>query len=464
MNTVTRGIRNAFRNTIRTGSIVLILGLSIGLIVAMLAARQAVDDKITTIKTSVGNTITIQPAGYGGGQGGGEALTATQLASISSTEHVTSTLATLRDRLTTSNTNLVSSIEPGSLGQRSADNSGVGFQAPPSDSQRPDSSSSSSDSSGSGTTVTRTFTMPLELTGISDASKASTYGGTTATWTSGSAFDASKDANVAVVGTALATKNSLTLGSTFTAYGTTITVVGIYDAGSTFANNGIFMPLSTVQRLSSQDSAITSITAYVDSSDNLSAATSALKTTLGTKADVTNSQDTADSTVQPLESVKTISLFSLIGAIAAGAIIILLTMMMIVRERRREIGVMKAIGSSNVKIMGQFIVESITLTALGLVLGLGIGIAASTPLTNALVSNSSSTSTTTTTRGIGAGGFGMRGIAASSQQTIKNIEASVGYQTLLLGLGASVLIAVIGSAVPSFLISKIKPAEAMRNE
>lgn len=462
MNTVTRGIRNAFRNTIRTGSIVLILGLSIGLIVAMLAARQAVDDKITAIKTSVGNTITIQPAGYGGGQGGGEALTTTQLASISNTKHVTGTLATLRDRLTTSNTNLVSSIEPGSLGQRGADNSGVGFQAPPSDSQRPEGSS---DSNSSGTTITRTFTMPLELTGISDATKASTYGGTTLTWTSGEAFDASKDANAAVVGTALATKNSLSVGSTFTAYNTTITVVGIYDAGSTFANNGVFMPLSTVQRLSSQDSAITSITAYVDTSDNLATVTSALKSTLGDKADVTNSQDTADSTVQPLESVKTISLFSLIGAIAAGAIIILLTMMMIVRERRREIGVMKAIGSSNVKIMGQFVVESITLTALGLVLGLGIGVAASTPLTNALVSNNSSTSTTTTaTRGMGAGGFGMRSLATSSQQTIKNIEASVGYQTLLLGLGASVLIAIIGSAVPSFLISKIKPAEAMRNE
>lgn len=459
MNTVTRGIRNAFRNTIRTGSIVLILGLSIGLIVAMLAARQAVDDKITAIKTSVGNTISIQPAGYGGGQGGGDALTSSQLASISSTTHVTSTLATLRDRLTTSNTNLVSSIEPGSLGQRSADNSGVGFQAPPSG-ERP--SEGTSDSTG---TITRTFTMPLELTGISDATKASTFGGTTLAWTSGQAFDASKDANVAVVGSALATKNSLSVGSTFTAYNTTITVVGIYDAGSTFANNGIFMPLSTVQRLSSQDSAITSITAYVDSSDNLASATSAIKSTLGSKADVTNSQDTADSTVQPLESVKTISVFSLVGAIAAGAVIILLTMMMIVRERRREIGVMKAIGSSNVKIMGQFIVESITLTALGLILGLGIGVLASTPLTNALVSsNSTSSSQTTTTRGMGMGGFGMRSFAASSQQTFKNIEASVGYQTLLLGLGASVLIAVIGSAVPSFLISKIKPAEAMRNE
>ena len=139
-------------------------------------------------------------------------------------------------------------------------------------------------------------------------------------------------------------------------------------------------------------------------------------------------------------------------------------MVMIVRERRREIGVMKAIGSSNVSIVRQFIAESVTLTALALVVGLGVGVVAATPLTDALVTNSSATTTTATT-GRPTGGPGiMRGFGATSQQTIKNITASVGMQTLALGLGAAFLIAILGSAVPAFLISKVKPAEAMRNE
>ncbi len=458
MNTVTRGIRNAFRNVIRTGSIVLILALSIGLIIAMLAARQAVSDKIETVKSSSGNTISVSPAGARGFEGGGTALTATELTKVAALDHVTRVVSTLSDRLTTSDTSLESAIEPGALGERNANNSGVGFSTPPMDSEN--SSSSSSDSSASSTTATRTFTMPVTVTGINDASAIAS--GTTITWQSGSTFEGSSSEKVAVIGSAIATKNNLTVGSTFTAYDTSIKVVGIYTSDNTFNNNGVYLPLATLQTLSDQADSVTSATVTVDSSDNLTTTTTAVKSTLGTTADVTNSQDIADATTKPLESVKQIALFSLIGAIVAGAVIILLTMLMIVRERRREIGVMKAIGSSNLKIMWQFVVESITLTTMALVLGTGIGIVAATPLTNALVDNSSTT--TTTTRGMGGPGGGFRQFGEASASVARNIQTSVGVATLSYGVGATVLIAILGSAIPSFMISKIKPADAMRNE
>lgn len=460
MNSTTRGIRNAFRNMIRTGSIVVILGLSIGLIIAMLAARQAVTNKIENVKSSVGNTISISPAGVRGFEGGGEALTTALLDKVAATAHVTSVIKTLSDRLTTDQTNLQSAIEPGSLGQRGAGNSGIGM-SPPSDKGTSEDTPTDSTTPTFTRTFTRTFTMPIMVTGISDTSTDTIFGGSSITWKSGSVFDASKDDNNAVLGTAIATKNNLKVGSTFVAYGSNINVVGIYDAGNTFANNGVFTSLATLQRLSNQTGSITSATVLVDSLDNLASTTAAVKTALGTKADVTNSQDVADSTLKPLESVKTISLFSLIGAITAGSIIILMTMMMIVRERRREIGVMKAIGSSNSGIVKQFIVEALTLTVLGLIVGLGVGVAAATPLTNSLVSTSSS-STQTPQRGFG--GPNMRSFGAAGRLTVQSIRASVGVSTLVLGTVAALAIAVVGSAIPAFAISKIKPAEAMRNE
>lgn len=119
MNTIIRGVRNAFRNVVRTGSIVVILSISIGLVIAMLAARQAVDTKIEDLKSSVGNTISISPAGFRGFEGGGSALTTEQLEKVKELAHVTGVTSSLSDRLSTDDTtNLESAIELGSLGGR----------------------------------------------------------------------------------------------------------------------------------------------------------------------------------------------------------------------------------------------------------------------------------------------------------------------------------------------------------
>lgn len=460
MNVASRGIRNAFRNSIRTFSIVVILGLSVGLALTMLIARQAVEDKIQSVKTSIGNTVSISPAGVQGFQGGGEPLTVDQLSKVKTTDHVTGITQSLNDRLTSDNSDLESAIDAGTLGNRQAGNSGVGFQQGP----PPQGLGGGTGQQGD---VTRTFTPPVTVTGTDNVSAASTYGGDTVTFTSGEAFDPTKDENVAVVGKALAEKNSLSVGSTFKAYETDIKVVGIYDTGNTFANGGVIMPLAALQRLSDQANAVTSATATVDSVDNIDTAVSAIKTELGDKADVTNNQENAKQTIEPLENVKSISVYSLVGALVAGAVIILLTMMMIVRERRREIGVMKAIGSSNAKTMFQFISESITLTILGLIVGLIIGVAAASPVTKVLVNNSTSSSQQTPgmpgqggARPGGAGGF--RGFGNNSLTNARNIQASVGWDILLYGVGAAVFIAVIGSALPAYFISRVRPSEVMR--
>ncbi|MFZ1250543.1 MAG: FtsX-like permease family protein [Candidatus Microsaccharimonas sp.] len=433
---------------IRTGSIVLILSISIGLILAMLSARQAVSEKIEAVKSSVGNTISISPAGFRGMEGGGTALTSAQVTTISSVAHVASVTSSLSDRLETDDTtNLTSGIEAGALGARN-------------ESSNSNTSSSQNDTQNmqqappGGNPMTS-----ITITGLSNTTTDSSFGGSTVTWTSGEVFDASADTNNAVIGTALAEKNNLAVGDTFTAYGETLTVVGIYDAGTTFANNGIFVSLTALQRLSDQPDSITSVTATVDSLDNLASTTSAIKESIGSDTiDVTNNQETADNAVAPLQSVQTISLYSLIGAIVAGVVIILLTMMMIVRERRREIGVMKAIGSSNFSITVQFIAEAVTLTLLALLIGTLIGIIASAPLADMLVS----TSSTSTTQGPGMGGPG-RGLS-SGLQAVTAIQSSVGILTILYGVVATLVIAILGSAFPALMISKIKPAEAMRSE
>lgn len=447
MNVITRGIRNAFRNGIRTFSIIVILGLSIGLALSMLVARQAVQSKIESVKSSIGNTITVSPAGSRGFEGGGEPLTGAQLDQVSILSHVSSVSRLLSDRLTTDNTNLVSSIEAGSLGKRQAENSGV-TMAPPSGGGKSDDASGES---------TKTFTPPVTVTGTNSPTSSAAYSGGTVTFTSGSAFDATSDANVAILGKAIAEKNSLSVGSTFTAYGETVTVVAIYDAGNTFSNNGVVMPLSSLQRLSDQTDSVTSATVTVDSIDNMDSTVNSIKTTLGDAADVVSQQDTANNAIEPLENIKNVTLFSLLSAVVAGSVIILLTMIMIVRERRREIGVLKAIGASNMRVMVQFMSESVTLTMLGAVVGTAIGIAAAGPLTQLLVTTNNSSQAK-------SGGPGRGMSLMQGGFSLQNINATIGWDILLYGLAAALVIAIVGSAAASWLIDKIRPAEVMRAE
>lgn len=449
MGIIVRGVRNAFRNWVRTLSIVLILGLSIGLAVVMLVARQAVVTKISSVKSSIGNIITVSPAGVRGFEGGGTLLTAENLATIKAIDHVTTTTSTLSARLTpTTDTTLAASLEAGNFGggRRQSENS-----------------SSTTNSTGTTITPTQTFTMPINLTGTSDTGNLQSLGVSSFTVTSGANIDASKDANVALVGTELATKNNLTSGSPFTVYGTPVTVAGIYDTGNKFTNSSLIMPLSTVQRLSSQAGGISTIIVQTDSVETLSTVKTDLTTKLGSAVDVTSSQDSATSAITPLENIQSISSVSLIGSLVAGAIIILLTMMMIVRERRREIGILKAIGATNLKVTAQFIVEAITLTLMGTVIGTVIGFLGSNPMIKLLMNNS----TTTTTQGGGPGG-GMGGrvmqFAGQGLQSVRNIQATVGWELILYGLGAALVIAIVGSAIPAFLVSKIRPAEVMRAE
>ena len=472
MSVTGRGVKNAFRNTIRSISITAILALTIALALVMLLSLKAVQARIDDVKASVGTTVTVTPAGARGFQGGGEPLTAAEIEKIRKTAHVKTVTSTLDDRWITEGTtaptgpdgqsvangttNLQSAIDPGTLGNRFGTQGG-------------------GDNSNSGSAPTN-FVLPITVTGTTAPDSTQVADVNSFKLTAGDTIDGSSTDYVALVGKDLAKKNNLSVGSTFTAYGQTITVKGIYDTGNTFSNGGVIMPLGALQKLSSQEGDVTSAILTVDSVDHLDATVTALQKTLGKSADVVSDQSASADTLSSLDNVKTIATYSLVGALVAGAVIIFLSMLMIVRERRREIGVLKAIGSSNAKISWQFVSEALTLTGMAAVVGVVAGVILSNPVLDALMSGSSSTTGgPTTLQGPGggrAGGAGgpiriggglSRGITQFGD-VLSNVHATVGFSILLYGLLAAIVIAVVGTAFPSWLIAKIRPAEVMRTE
>lgn len=485
MSVLARSVGNAFRNKIRTAAVVAVLAVAIGLALAMLVANQAVGAKVQELNASVGTTLTVNPAGGQGFEGGGEPLTTAEAETAASVANVTSVVGTKALRLQTAttattdttqlagpgggfgpggqqatvSTNLTAAVDAGTLGNRN------------------------NASGTTGTTTQPARTLPITATGIG-AEVDST--GKALELTSGTGLgDYTVAEAKALVGTSLAEKNSLTVGSTFTIQDKTFTVAGIFDAGTTFGNNAVYVTLPEAQTLAETPDELSTMIVTVNSMENVDSTKTAVQDALGTdKADVTQGQRNLETAVSSLDSVKNISLVAFIAALATAGIIILLIMVMLVRERRREIGVLKAIGARNRTIGLQFVLESLVLVALGSVVGAVIASLASGGIASALISSNTSTTAAPTTQrggalagampngtvpgggGMGGGmpGGGQGGPFGGASQLLTSVTASVSPGVLAAGIAAVFAVAIIGALVPALLTARIRPIEVLRGE
>ena len=174
-------------------------------------------------------------------------------------------------------------------------------------------------------------------------------------------------------------------------------VVGVLQSkGATFGQNQddiVFVPFSAAFARLKNSNYVDQIQAQVDNSANLDGAQTAITSALRQQHHLTGSAASDFQIRSPTQLAQTAQQFVqvlsylLIGiaaiSLSVGGIGIMNIMLVSVTERTREIGIRMAIGAKQGDIRNQFLVEALTLSAVGGIIGILIGLGIGFLLTSA---------------------------------------------------------------------------------
>ena len=108
---------------------------------------------------------------------------------------------------------------------------------------------------------------------------------------------------------------------------------------------------------------------------------------------VETNQEMAEAGVSSVKNVKSFATTFLIITLLIGGVVLFILNMINIRERKYEIGVLRTIGISKLKLTMQFVSELLVVAFVALILGAGIGATMSKPVSNSLLSSEIENST-----------------------------------------------------------------------
>jgi ABC-type lipoprotein release transport system permease subunit len=305
------------------------------------------------------------------------------------------------------------------------------------------------------------------------------------------------DTKAAVISSSYAKDKSLKVGSTVSLGGsdTEATVVGILSSASSQSASDVYIPLSLAQSLSSDVTGkVTTIYVKSGNADQVSTVAEALKKTVS-GATVSTQADLAGSISGSLASaagwITGFGRWLTIGILALAFLLASLFTVASISRRTRELGTLKAIGWSNVRVLGNITAETLIQAVLGGLVGLIIGAGAIVGINAAKISLDSSTTPTFSTSqqaggaagapgggagsapgaasgesganqtGTGSRAAGARSRTATAAKTTLTLSPSAG--AIGLGVGASVLGGLVAAGAGSVKVSRLRPAAALRS-
>ncbi|WP_321422543.1 ABC transporter permease [uncultured Methanobacterium sp.] len=406
-------IKNIFRN--KTRSLLAILGIAIGvatilglgLVTNGLAAstQQALTadaaDFTVIAGTSGGGGGPDGASGGGapGGQGGQQLINQTKVSEIQQISGVGTAAGVLRTNVDLNDTN-------------SSTNS-------------TSTTSTSGSSNGNTGPGQGNFRMMYSVIGIDS----SNLGLDDIVITNGTAFS---NGNQVIIGEMAAKNLNKTVGDTITLSNQTFTITGIYETGNFQDDRGIVMSLGKLQSLTGNTDQVSLILVKATNGTSSSTLADTIESKYPNELSTSTSLSGMERMNNGLEIIESGSWAVTLLALLIGGIVVVVTMVKSVVERTREIGVLKAVGWTNKRILTMIIGESVVLSLMAAVVGIIIGV-------------------------------GVVEIISSSH-LIMGVEPAFSAGLFLEALAVAIFLGIVGGIYPAYRASRLSPTEALRYE
>ncbi len=166
--------------------------------------------------------------------------------------------------------------------------------------------------------------------------------------------------------------------------------------------------------------------------------------------------------VAPVIGLSKISMTFAWVILAVGSMILLLITAMGIRERKYEIGVLRAMGLKKAKVSIMFVAESVMITVLCLGLGFGIGNAVSQPVADSLIASQvEAASSAKSDMHNGLTSIGESNTSTSGVQPLSEIDVSLTAEAALQIALIALALALLSSAAGVIFITKYEPMKIL---